>query len=41
MAQIEDREAVTRMVDEGGPAHDDDEKYDPKEAAEMILQKTC
>lgn len=40
--QIEDRDAVTRMADEGGPVpDDDDEKYDPKEAARKILQGTC
>lgn len=37
ITQIHDREAVSRMADEGGPAvDDDDDKYDPREAAKMI-----
>lgn len=35
--QIHDRDAVSRMADEGGPAFDDDDdKYDSREAAQMI-----
>jgi hypothetical protein len=41
LRQIEDREAVTRMMDEGGPAIDDDEgKYAPNEAADLIVSQT-
>lgn len=40
--QIEDRDAMTRLADDGGYIpDDDDEKYDPREAARKILQGTC
>jgi hypothetical protein len=40
IAEVDDRDAVTRMVDEGGPAlDDDDEKFAPKEAADRILHQ--
>lgn len=39
--QIEDRNAISRMADEGGPAYDpDDDKVDPKQAADLIVQQT-
>jgi hypothetical protein len=39
--EVEDREAVSRMEGEGGPAIDlDDDKLDPKEAANRILEHT-
>lgn len=38
---IEDDDAMSRMADEGGPAYDpDDDKVDPKRAAELIVQQT-
>lgn len=40
LRQIEDRDAVTRMEGEGGPAVEpEEEKLDPKEAAELIVPK--
>lgn len=42
VAQIHDRDAVTRMADEGGPALDeDDDMYDPREAAQLIAANSC
>lgn len=44
LSQIEDRDAVSRMEGEGGPAIDDDEddlKYGPKEAADLIVHHTA
>ena len=42
LEQIEDRDAMTRLADDGGIVpDDDDEKLDPKEATRKILQGTC
>lgn len=41
VAEIVDRDAVSRMEGEGGPAIDDDEvKYDAKEATARVLEQT-
>ena len=41
VAQVEDNEAVSRLVDEGGPALDDDEdRISPREAAAIIATAT-
>ena len=41
LGHIEDRDAVSRMEGEGGPAVEPDEdKYDAKDAAAMILEST-
>jgi|GEM_PF-1989794 len=42
LAQIEDREAISRLEGEGGPAVEPDhEKFDVREAAEVILQSSA
>lgn len=35
--EVEDKESVCRLEDEGGPAIEHDEMYDPQEAAMLIL----
>lgn len=41
LSHIEDRDAMSRMADEGGPAYDpDDDKVDAKSAADLILRQT-